>query len=320
MFVPMKVSEFWGSADGSPTDAWFYSNGWEETSRQTNRPYYCETSKKWLLVWKPIPHEEAIQASRIFYGAAHKAMWYISDPRLLTALEQKVYEQSGKRRPPIRLWEPTAIDPSVLERLVERADPYHESNFALWEKYPDIVRDGCYATAHKILLTNKGLNKHPRWYEKPKTSISVKSHDFSGWINVGAGGLPSDRSVYSHSFFHEEMAGLMASFAATHSLRKRKIQQSTVFGSCVNPSRESSKLGFLRHQVDAMKQYTQSPGSTPQFPPFDFDRAVLVQSGRSQGKSTDIDWAALLRTHTEPLILLPRYQSACMIGREDTAE
>lgn len=133
MFVPMKVNEFWGSSDGFPSDAWFYSNGWEETLR----PYYCETNKKWLLVWKPIPHEEAIQASREFYQTFSKILQYHSSAQAWMPFKQSAWERQGKR-PPIRLWEQTAIEPSVLELLVERADPYHESNFMRWEKYPDV--------------------------------------------------------------------------------------------------------------------------------------------------------------------------------------
>lgn len=314
MFVPIKADQYWGYSN-SIDDSFIHSKAW--MYGDYTHPYYCETNKKWVLVWQPIPYEEAIQASREYYHILPMTLADMSYPhaRAMRIDSYSTIESAmarANKRPPIRLWEPTAIDPHVLECLVERADPYHESNFALWEKYPEVAKDGYHVTAHKVLLTNKRLNKHPRWHDKPKTSVSP--HDYTNWITFGEDGLHPERGVFGHPLFQQEMTGLMTSFAAVHSLRKRKIQQSTLSGSCVNSRRDPTKWEFLRQQAKAMEQYTQSPGRTPQFPPFDFDRPALVYPGRSQGKSTDIDWAALARADRNPLLIMPHRTNVTKFG------
>jgi hypothetical protein len=212
MFVPIKASEFWGTTDGSPPDAWFYSMGWVNTTR----PYYCETNKKWLLVWKPIPHEEAIQASRDYYYHLPRLLNYHTAVRMDIHTGGRVMSYRGKR-PPIQLWEYMVIDPIILEKIVERADPYHESNFSLWEKYPDKVPDVYHAIAG-------GKRIHPR-FSSP-TSIGFRPH-----VNEATQSLSA-----------------MWSMKTLDTLKERviKLQQSSAFGQ-MGSGNDASKKMIIKH-------------------------------------------------------------------------
>ena len=261
MFVPIKADQYWGYSN-SIDDSFIHSKAW--MYGDYTHPYYCETNKKWVLVWQPIPYEEAIQASREYYHILPMALVDMSYPhvRAMRIDSYSTIESAmarANKRPPIRLWEPTAIDPHVLECLVERADLYHESNFPVWEKYPEVAKDGCHVTAHKVLLAKKGLNRHMR-----------------------------------NPFFEQEMTALSASFAMIHSLRSKKFRQSDPYGKSLSSSSNLCHTEYLRQQVGALEQYTQSPNRTPQFPSFHFDLPVLLSKGRGAGLITSTKFIGLI--------------------------
>lgn len=201
MFEPIKAKDYW---DGEIlTTEWLAEFG----VKAPLRPYQCETNRQWLLVWKPIPYDLALKASRDYYDTLPDLIGY---GKTLVNLNRETL--LGRMRfTPIRLWEPKVINPVVLEKLVERAEPYDESNFAVWEKYPQTVSNVYQALANRLnreLVAYGGRSFKDRY--------RAQGFDYP-WLKNYA-----DSTIQLNPF-QMETIGMLSSFAMMKNIQSKRV-------------------------------------------------------------------------------------------------
>lgn len=303
MFVPCKVEDYWGYG-GSAPDHFFY--GRVLKNDQYPRPYYCETNRKWLLTWKPTPYEQAIQDARDFFVNLPKLLTQYNQTGVMANIGENTRILSWlKKRPPLFLWEPNVIDPHVLEILVERADPYHPSNFPLWERRSDLVTSAYEVVRNRLLdfhwkpeLLDYALTRKLTGLKERYLSAGIEPHwlKYYSDFNKVHYDEERDQQVLLNEY-QQQLAGFMGSFAI---MQNRKLPQSSTFGRTVGMQSNKNPIAYAQKVSDEVKEFSQPTRNSC----LDILQEItmlnaiedqhffggIVQKGQTPGKSLSIDF------------------------------
>lgn len=247
MFTPIKADEYWGV---NASDSWFYTRA----SNPPLKPYYCTTSRKWVIVWNIIPFDIALQVSRDY--KRKQELLLKAHTAVAMHIENKRAWALAKRMP-VLIWEQEVITPEVLEAMVERTDPYHPSAFPVWEKYPHLT-NSVYQTVIHWLMTYKWNPKLLDYVLCYPIPFTLREKMLRAGIE-----LPALLDEYSENkakskllFQGYEMQARDAMVKAA-TITTREINSFSNFGAR-GPQKES-KLDHLRkvsNEIEAFSQFT----------------------------------------------------------------